>query len=307
MTFVVLIADGDVDAGLGHLSRCSSLALALWRQGGALTRTLGLGLEAPTERYGIPWEPATEPNPVGADAIVIDSYRATDELRARLASVAPVVAFSDDDRDFPEVALVIRSGSEANRAGELAGLPYACLGPEFWQPPSRRLASNVERVLVTTGGGDRIGVGPALARSLRDALPTTEVVLVRGPYAPQTDIFDGIRVVSAPHSLFDLLVDADIVVSAAGQTMLEALAVGTPCVALVTADNQVRQANELRAAGAVTIAGSVERAAAASRSLAADLERRHEQVWAGQCAIDGRGAMRAAAAVLKLARAGCAA
>jgi len=301
MTLVVLLADGGANAGLGHLSRCSSLTLALRRKG-ALARTIGLGLEAPLERYGISWEAATEPDPAGADAIVIDSYRAPQELRVSLASVAPVVAFCDDDGGSPEATFVVRSGSATGREGDLAGLAYACLGPDFWSTPPRQPKPDVKRILVSTGGGDHTGIGPLLAYGLISALPSTEVVLARGPYAPPTDILDGIRTVSAPDSLLDALIEADIVVSAAGQTMLEALAVGTPCIALITADNQRRQAAELRSIGALTVAESVEEAVRVSCSLAADFDARCRQARAGLHAVDGQGAMRVAAAVLGLAR-----
>jgi spore coat polysaccharide biosynthesis predicted glycosyltransferase SpsG len=301
MTLVALIADGGPGAGLGHLSRCSALALAL-RGEGALVRALGLGLEAALERYGVGWEPADEPDAAGAAAIVIDSYRATEELRVRLASIAPLVAFVDDDRPVPEAALAIRSGpAESSRAErELAGPRYACLGPEFQSTPPHSPSTDVQRVLVTTGGGDHTGTGPSLANRLAKALPSAAVTLVRGPYAPPPDVLAGIRVAVAPDSLFDLLVEADLVVSAAGQTMLEALAVGTPCIALVTADNQARQADELRSSGALTVAGSVERAVTASRHLAADLGARRAQVRAGLAAVDGLGAMRTASAILRV-------
>lgn len=304
MTLVVLIADGGADAGLGHLSRSSALALALQRRG-ARIRTVGFGLDSPIRRYGIAWQPTTDPDPAGADVIVLDSYRVTDELGTRLASVAPVIAFVDDDRDLPEATLVIRSGSATGQEGELAGPPFSCLGPEFWSGISRRPASSVKRALVTTGGGDHTNVGPTLAYGIRHALPRTEVVLVRGPFAPPVDILDGIRTVSAPHGLFDLLVEADIAVSAAGQTMLEALAVGTPCVGLVTAENQARQATALQTIGAVTVARSVEEAASASCALAADFSVRRKQALAGQAAVDGQGALRVSNAILELAQPGC--
>lgn len=301
MTLVVLIADGGTDAGLGHLSRSSALALALQGEG-ALIRTLGLGLETPIERYGISWQPTADPDPTGADVIIIDSYSAADELRARMASVAPVVAFADDDRDFPESALVIRSGLATSREDELAGLAYACLGPEFWSGPSRSLASDVRRVLVTTGGGDHTDLGPALANRLTRTLPRANVALVCGPYSRPGDTFEKVQIISAPDSLFNPLVQADLVVSAAGQTMLEALALGTPCVALITAENQRRQASELQATGAITVAESTEQAVAASFRLAIDFEGRCRQARVGLSNVDGQGATRVAAAILELVR-----
>jgi spore coat polysaccharide biosynthesis predicted glycosyltransferase SpsG len=300
MTLVVLIADGGAEAGLGHLSRCSALALGLRREGAAV-RTLSFGLQEPIERYGVSWEPAAEPDPAGADAIVIDSYRATEELRLELASSAPLVAFADDERELAEATLIVRSGAGSGREGELAGLDYACLGPEYWSVPPHRIRGHAERVLVATGAADHASVGLRLATRLRDTLPDGEVTLVRGPYAPPIDVPEGIRIVSAPDSLFGLLFEADIVVSAAGQTMLETLAVGTPCLALVTAENQRLQADDLQGIGTLTVIDTVEQATTAAGMLVGDLNAREAQARAGRRAIDGRGAMRVASAVLELA------
>jgi UDP-2,4-diacetamido-2,4,6-trideoxy-beta-L-altropyranose hydrolase len=300
MTLVALIADGGPEAGLGHLSRSSSLALAL-REQGASVRTLGLGLQVPIERYGVRWEAVGDPDPRGADVIVLDSYLATGALRASLGSSAPLVAFVDDQRPAAEVALIVRSGARGGRVGELAGLNYACLGPEYRSVPPRRLRPEVERVLVATGAGDQNGIGAALARELRRIVPDGGVSLVRGPYAPPTDIAPGVQIVSAPEGLFSMLVEADIVVSAAGQTVLEALAVGAPCVVVVTAENQRRQAAELEEVGGITVAATVEQVAVAVGALAGDLSARRRQARVGRRLVDGQGAMRVAAAVLELA------
>jgi len=300
MTLVVLIADGGAEVGLGHLSRCSALAVAL-RQEGAVVRALGLGLQAPLQRYGVWWEAVDKPNPAGADAIVLDSYRATEELRASLASSAPLVAFADDDRELAEAALVVRSGAASGREGELAGMDYACLGPEYWSIPPRGARPDVERVLVATGAGDHTGAGPRLATLIKEAMPRREMTLVRGPYAPPVDVPEGVRTVSAPDGMFDLLVEADLVVSAAGQTMLEALAVGTPCIVLVTAENQRRQADELREIGALTVADTAEHTALAATELADDYEARRRQALLGPRMVDGQGATRTAEAVIRAA------
>src|SRR5215831_4636678 len=239
MTLVVLIADGGPQAGLGHLSRCSALAVALQRQGVAL-RTLSLGLEEPLDRYGVRWEPVDEPRADGADVIVLDSYTVDAELCARLAANAPLVAFVDDDSNIAEAALTIRSGISSDRPNELAGLNYACLGPQFWSIQARPTRQRVERVLVATGAADHVGAAPRLARGLDGTLPDCRIVVVRGPYASSADFPQNVQIVGAPGSLFEPLAAADLVVTAAGQTMLEALAAGTPCISLITAENQRR-------------------------------------------------------------------
>lgn len=299
MTLVVLIADGGPDAGLGHISRCSALAVALRRRG-VEVRSLSLGSQAPLERYGICWQPFEDSDPADAEVIVLDSYRAGEELRRRLASSGPLVAFLDDRGNMPEAALVVRSGRASGTGCELAGPSYACLDPAYWSVPPRSVSAHVKRVLIATGGGDGSGAGARLADLLKVSLPDSQVTLVRGPYAPPIDPPEGVQVVCAPESLFDLLAGADLVACAAGQTMLEALAAATPCVALVTAENQRAQAEELRRAGALTVAYRPEQAASAAGRLASDTKARELQVAAGRRVVDGQGALRVAAAVLDL-------
>lgn len=299
MALIALIADGGADAGLGHISRCSALAVALERAG-AKVRAVGLGLPAPLDRYGIRWQPVAEPDLAGADAVVLDSYRADSELRLRIASSAPLAVFADDDGAFSEAALVIRAGPATGRAGELAGLRYACLGPGYWSIRPRAPRRRAERVLVATGAADHADVGPGLATAVHALLPESEVVLVRGPYAPAVSGLDGVRVACSPETLLGLLVEADIVISAAGQTMIEALAVGTPCTAVITAENQRRQADELLQTGALTVATTVEQAARAAACLAEDYGARCAQASLGRRIVDGRGAVRTAEAVVRL-------
>lgn len=301
MTLVVLAADGGPDAGLGHLSRCSGLARAL-RARGVSVRALGLGARAATERYGVNWRPVSEADASGASVIVIDSYSLDDRAWSRMGAIAPLVVFADDRHARPGAALVVRSGASTGQGKELAGTRYACVGPEFFSCPPRRVGRTVRRVLVASGGGDRGSVGPRLAESLGTALPRAHITLVRGPYADASDLTGSAQCVDAPKGLFDLLVSADIAVTSAGQTMLEVLAVGTPCVALITAENQRPQAVELQTSGALTLCDSVEQAVGAARALGNDFEARRARALAGPAAVDGRGALRVADAILELAR-----
>jgi UDP-2,4-diacetamido-2,4,6-trideoxy-beta-L-altropyranose hydrolase len=105
-----------------------------------------------------------------------------------------------------------------------------------------------------------------------------------------------IELIDAPESLLETLLAADVVVSAAGQTMLEAAACGTPCVALSLADNQWKQARRLAALRAVTLVDPPATSAvvAAVRELAEDADTRRELSRNGQQAVDGYGALRVA-------------
>jgi spore coat polysaccharide biosynthesis predicted glycosyltransferase SpsG len=146
-------------------------------------------------------------------------------------------------------------------------------------------------VLVSVGGSGIAG-GGALAHAVAETLPGAEVRFVAGPYADEAPD-ERVHVVRAPGDLLDELLAADVVVSAAGQTMLEAACTGTPCVAVEFAENQRRQLTALADAGAV-VPATPDTAAAAVAGLAADPERRRALAQRSPAVIDGFGALRLA-------------
>jgi spore coat polysaccharide biosynthesis predicted glycosyltransferase SpsG len=286
---VALVADAGADAGLGHLSRSSAIAAAL-REAGCTVRCRAYGAQAPIERYGICWEPLPLSAPVAVDepVVVLDSYHIDADQQAALVRDHRLLLFHDAGT-VPDGALVI-----------VARGRDACLGPDYWHVPRRRVRGEVRHVLVTTGGG-RTGaeLGGRLASTLRAALLHVEVALVRGPFAGVATPA-GVRPVDGMESLAGELSSADLAVSSAGQTMLEAAVLGTPCVALVIAENQRRQAEEMAAAGAADVVDGEDAAVARAVALAADPSARRALAQRGQATIDGGGARRVAARIEEL-------
>ncbi len=283
---VAFVADAGADVGLGHLSRSSAIAAALERAGHTV-RCRAYGADATVERYGIGWNPLPYPSRILVDepVLVLDSYRVGARQQAELARDHRLVVLHDTGM-VPDGALaVVTRGRQA------------CLGPDYWDAPPRRVADRVRRVLVTMGGGQAGALlGARLSGAVRAALPAVEVGFVRGPFADAAAP-KGVRLVTGAESLAGELGAADIVVSAAGQTMLEAAALGTPCVGLVIAENQRRQANELADAGAAVLVEDAEAAVARVLGLAADRPGREMLSRRGQATIDGSGARRVAAQI----------
>jgi spore coat polysaccharide biosynthesis predicted glycosyltransferase SpsG len=297
-----LIADAGPDAGLGHLSRTGAVAWAL-RARGAETRCFAWGAEKPLERDAIRWEPlsVSEPPPRG-DVVVLDSYRADPAVAEELVRDCRLVLMHDSGEVPAETAVVVSTVGETGEDGplRLVGLRYACLRPGFWGLPERAGSARVRRVLVATGGGGLAGAGLELAQAARDALPEADVALVRGPYADGTPVA-GVTVVESPPSLLGELLAADLVLTAGGQTLLEAAATGTPAIALALVDNQQSQAEALAAGGGALLAESTDSASQALTELAADADRRAELARRGQELVDGFGALRVGFHVWRLA------
>lgn len=252
-----------------------------------MVRCRAYGADTTVERYGIGWDPLPCPSRIVVEerVLVLDSYRVGADQQAALAHDHRLVLL-DNGGTVPDGALAVVTRGQS-----------ACLGPDYWHPLPRRVASEVRRVLVTTGG-TRAGalLGARLAGAVHEALPAVEVKFVLGPFADVAPP-DGVRLVAGTDSLAGELRAADVVVSAAGQTMLEAAALGTPCVALVIAANQRRQAHEMADGGAATLVEGEADAVARVVALTADHAAREGLSRRGQATIDGRGACRVAAQI----------
>jgi UDP-2,4-diacetamido-2,4,6-trideoxy-beta-L-altropyranose hydrolase len=283
-----IIADAGPVAGLGHLSRAGAAAVAL-RCHGIEVDALMLGETRPVVRDGIRWTPVGEPPRAVEGIAIVDSYALDAAAATAVRGTGPLLAFADDSREPPEADLLVGYGLDDPRA--LDGAAHACLRPMFWGVPRAAPAPEVRRVLVSVGASEIAG-GPALADAVAAALPGAEVRFVAGPYA-EAPPGGRVAVVRAPSDLLDELLAADLVVSAAGQTMLEAACAGTPCVAVELAENQRRQLHALADAGAV-VPATPDTAADAVAALAADPERRRALAERAPVVVDGFGALRLA-------------
>lgn len=279
-----LAYDAGPGVGLGHRRRMEALAAAL----------AGRGHEPATGEIG--------DGPVEGDVVVVDSYRVRadgEDVKARR-----VAAVDDLARDLAVDLVVdpapVEWGRGEGQPGQvLRGLRYALVDPDLVALTPAPVGDEVEVVLVSTGGADSAGTGAAVARAVHAARPEAEVRLVVGPWS-SPEVPDGVKPVVAPAGLAGELAAADLVVTGAGVTLLEALALGRPTVAVLVAGNQRRYFDGLVAAGAVVGATSGDAAAAATR-LAADAGERRRLSAAGPATIDGRGARRVADAVAALA------
>ena len=156
-------------------------------------------------------------------------------------------------------------------------------------------------MLVSTGGGDPGGLASEIAAAAVVALPAAGIELVRGPNA-DLEVPAGVELIEPGEFMREALARADIAVCGAGQTMLEACALGTPCVAVALADNQAANARALERSAAVMLVDPTDgpRLRETLAALAADKESRAAMSRAGQEAVDGAGAARVAAAIGRL-------
>lgn len=300
----LLLADAGPAVGLGHISRCGAVGVAL-RCRGFRTRCLAHGLAGPLERDGLDWEPldARDATTMAADTVIADGYRLPSLLLEEHARRAPLVVLHEHVPAPPGAALVVAAAGDpqTGSAAQLRGFRYAALRPCFWGLPEHRPRASAKRVLVTTGATDPEGAGAAFAEAVRAALPTARVRLIVGPYAQAVET-PGVELVQAPDSLLGELLATDVCVTAGGQTLLEVAATGTPAVAVPLATNQRAQTERAATADAVWLAAGEDAAcvACAVASLAEDASARERMSACGQALVDGYGALRIAYAIADL-------
>ena len=282
MTPVLLVCDEGPGAGLGHRRRCEAIATALRAQGiAAAVVPSGAGVFA-------------------APVLVVDSYRFRADDRHRFVPDV-LVALDDLERDLDVDLVVIPApdgltGYESTaRRRVLCGAEVALVDPRVAARGVAPLRPDVERILVTMGAADSTGVGASIAGDLVEARPDLDIRLVVGPWGAR-DVPAGVTSVIAPEGLVEELAAADVVVTAGGVTLLEALVMGRPTVAVAVADNQLANVRAAGAAGAAAVA-TREHAAAMALRLIDDASRRAALHAAGPVVIDGAGARRVADAI----------
>jgi spore coat polysaccharide biosynthesis predicted glycosyltransferase SpsG len=247
--------------------------------------------EALTSR-GIATELVSSGPALEGDLVVVDSYSA----RADGGDIAArVIAAVDDlNRDL-HVDVVIDPApgadprSHAHATTVLAGASYALLAGGH---VTRHPTYPAQRVLVTTGAADAAGTGKDIATSVLRLGTDLDVRLVTGPWGCR-DVPPGVSAVDAPNGLDEQLAWADLVITAGGVTMLEAMRAGRPVVAIVTAENQRRAVTGAAAAGAVLVS-PVDGVAAAVGALVRDAAIAAEIGRRGAALVDGRGPRRVA-------------
>lgn len=240
-------------------------------------------------------------SPVSSPRIVVDAYTARADDPASFDAEV-IVAFDDLMRDLAVDLVVDPSpGAEQRRHASarsaLAGAEYAVVDPEIRRLARRPVGGGVASLLVSFGATDTAGIAAAVAGEIARALPGARVEVPIGPWW-DGPVPAGVRALRCPDGLAPRLAGADLVVTGGGVTLLEALALGRPVVAVLQAENQ-RIAVDHAASAEAVIVSSAETAAQAAVGLARDAARRARLAGNASRLIDGLGADRVAAGILR--------
>lgn len=263
---VALLPDTHEHAGRGHVRRCQALAHAL----------AALGCECAWPQDG---------QETVADVVIRDTYSSGDLC---LTHEGVRVCFDDGQALEQDADVVVNGAPGAERlryclrdgAVALLGPQYLCLDALLSIWPPRSVRPVMERTLVSLGYKPSKRVVTSVLKSLARAR-VGEVAVCS----------------EQPDSIIPLLGSSDLAVTGGGQTMLEAIALGIPTIAVCMAPNQRAQMDWLVQHGYV--ADGTEDLAAMTLNLKANFWLRHTRSLRGRYLIDGRGAERVARIIVE--------
>lgn len=284
MTRLLLRADASPSIGVGHLSRCVALAAAARSRGwdvavwGSVTSGEWLLGDLPVLPDGGP-----------ADVVVVDHYGL-----AGLESDAVVVSFEDGSFGRRRADVVVDANLTWSPRPDdgspvvLRGPAYAPLRAEVRAAREARTeGSTPPEVVVVMGGGAAPEAVAAALTALRDTGVPANVRAISATPVP------GFETIPPTPDLPALFAAADLVVSAAGVTLLELCCVGAPTALVQVADNQAAGYAAAVAQGLAAGLGTDPREhVAVLRDLLTDPARRAVLSEKARATVDGRGADR---------------
>ena len=297
---LTIVADGGPHLGFGHVGRC----LAIWEQleGQAVFAVRDPVVMRKLRTLGAPIASRGAHSPL----LLVDRSRPSGAAEvAMMRAQGRRVCLLDDPgegRTAADLLVDPPTGSDwpVASAPRLSGFEHALLRRDV-RAAALSPSPGIE-VLISMGASDPEGLTPALAASLQAA--GVSVLSVLGP------LYRGVRpagtVLSDPQEWPRALAGANLLVGRFGHTLLEAAHLGTPALAIASAEPAAREAVAFAAHGtseAIRVNGPADAARVAERVLAllSDPARLKAMSRRGRELVDGCGATRVAAALRELA------
>jgi len=335
-------SDASHEIGSGHVMRCIALAQAWQENGGRAIFALARGMELEgriiaegSEVVKIDAEPGTAEDAAQTAVIlsrseacwrVVDGYHFPSDYHARLRDAAGHLLLMDNGEGvLPyDCDLVVnpdcdasrtRYGGTNRRTRFLLGPRYAPLRREFLESVIARpeIRKTAKRILISFGGGDQHDVTLQVIDALNEIrnLELDLTVVVGASYLFQERLKAALeksghrtRLLCNVKNMPELMMTADLAVTAGGGTCYELAFMKVPMFLIVMASNHEQSAQGLGASAAAYNAGwfsSLNKSALAEslRAVICDQTLRRQLVENGARMVDGRGANRVVETMLQ--------
>lgn len=273
----VLRADASSSIGVGHVMRSLSLGEALLDEGFGVELVsfeLAPSLQSLATSCGIEVveltcaprssEDAQFVLTRNADIVVVDGYEFSREFFAALELSETPFAVIDDNAETnaksPNAVINQNPHASASMYAHLQGNPklllglqYAMVRKEVREVAEMNLPSREGEVFVAMGGADFLGLTAPIVEALAETGLQIRVAVghantQRAHIQKLADQLGNVTLIEQ-QDYVSSLASAHIAVLAAGSSLWETCAVGTPSIGLVVADNQFASANAAKKLG----------------------------------------------------------
>ncbi len=188
------------------------------------------------------------------DLAIIDDYNIEEHDINKFYNIAGKIVYIDDLVKFKEynMDLLINTSIEAlnveykGKTKKLLGPKYALLRDEFKQIKYKLPKPNVERIMITLGGGDENNFTKYILDMLLNNYNDIEYEVVLGNSYKYKDFMiqnykdKNINFHINTNNMAEIMLNCDLAISAGGNTLYELCACGTPTIAAIIADNQIK-------------------------------------------------------------------
>ena len=280
---ILIRADANEIIGTGHVMRCLSIArvfadkgkevmlVTADHKGDSLIRSRGFDVLCLESEYNdmdsediVPVIGEYKP-----ELLIIDSYFVTKDYFNKVHSLCRVAYIDDINEEIWDIDFLIDynifgtvidySGYENSGTSLLLGPEFAPLRSEFKNVP-KHIIKPVMDVMVSAGGSDPEQITEKIMEGICSEWKDICFHFVVGALNPRLDKIKSLLTTNMvlhinEQDMSGLMQKCDMAISAAGSTLYELCACGTPTITYTLADNQLLAAEEFERQGLMINAG----------------------------------------------------
>ncbi len=298
---VIIRADANEIIGTGHVMRCLSIArtfadrgkevkfVTADHKGDGLIHSKGFETVCLNSKYDVMNEENIVPviMEYAPSLVLVDSYYATQDYMHTLSTLSRTAYLDDLNAEVWDVDYLINynifgtvidySGYNNSRVSLLLGPKFAPLRPEFVNAP-KHIIKPVTDVMVSAGGSDPEKITEKIMESICSKYMDICFHFIVGALNPRLDkikslVKPNMNLHINEQNMSGLMHKCDIAISAAGSTLYELCACGTPTITYTLADNQLLAAEEFERQGLMINAGDCRKNVKFIKNVANRLEK----------------------------------
>lgn len=315
---IYIFTEGGNTMGFGHISRCVSLYQAFLSKGYAPTFIANTDNSTKKILAGVNykilnWAAEEEflKTLTNQDIAIIDSYATPESIYTKISNLVKLAVYFDDYNriNYPK-GIIINSALNIKKTKYpkkdlicLLGNSFIALRQIFWNIPKKKIKQNIETVLITFGGSDNNNLTPKVLKFLTQKYPFIKKIVIVGKSFTNINEIKLLKdkktsILESPsiEKIQIAMVNADVAISAGGQTINELARNGVPTLAFISNQSERNYILGWQKAGFAINFGShtninIKKLGSYFNKLE-DKSEREQRSMIGQKMCDGKGAQR---------------